>query len=119
MTGGQMAPTTLEGQKTTTTPAGRGQSEGKPLKVCEMVSSLDTPYYIERVSCHSTANIIRAKKALKKAFENQLNNKGFSFVEVLSMCPTNWRLSPEEATRFIKEKMAAAFPLKVFVDKDQ
>ncbi|HOK66808.1 MAG TPA: thiamine pyrophosphate-dependent enzyme [Anaerohalosphaeraceae bacterium] len=118
MTGGQMAPTTLMGQWSTTTPAGRGKlGEGGPIKVCEMLSALDGPCYLERVAVSTPKDVLRAKKAIRKAFENQIAGKGFSLVEVLSMCPTDWKLSPKEAVDFVNEKMKTVFPLGVFKDR--
>jgi len=115
MTGGQMAPTTLVGQKSATTPRGRNpENEGYPIKICEMLSTLKAPAYIARVSLDSTKNIIKTKKALKKAFEMQINNKGFSLVEILSPCPTNWGKSPEDAMKWIASEMAREFPLGEF-----
>ena len=118
MTGGQMAPTTIKGQWSTTTPEGRGRhGEGGPIKVCEMLSALDGPSYLERVAVSSPKDILRAKKAVKKAFEKQIAGKGFSLVEVLSMCPTDWKLTPAQAVDFVNEKMKAVFPLGVFRDR--
>jgi len=118
MTGGQMAPTTMLGQYSTTTPKGRGKNaEGAPLRVCELLSSLDGVCYLERVAVSTPRDVIQAKRAIKKAFENQLADKGFSLVEVLSMCPTDWKLSPEEAVKFVNEEMKKVFPLGVFKDK--
>lgn len=112
MTGGQMAPTTLEGQVTTTSPYGRDvQHCGYPVRVSEMLATLPGAYYIERVSMHTGPNIIKAKKAIKKAFEYQMQGKGFSLVEVLSTCPTNWGLSPVEALDWLKENMLPYYPL--------
>ncbi|MDI3281637.1 MAG: thiamine pyrophosphate-dependent enzyme, partial [Bacillota bacterium] len=106
MTGGQMAPTTLLGQKTTTTPQGRqAETAGYPIRVCELLSSLDGPAYLARVSVHNPAAVARAGRAIRKAFEAQLAGQGFSLVEVLSTCPTNWGLSPVEALRWLEEKM--------------
>ncbi len=117
MTGGQMAPTTLLGQKTTTTPFGRrSKEEGFPLRVCELLATLDGPTYIERVAVNSPKNVIKAKAAIKKAFHYQLENKGFTFVEILSMCPTNWDISTIESLDFV-DKMMEYFPLGVFKDK--
>ena len=114
MTGGQMAPTTLLGQKTTTSPAGRSvERNGFPVRVSEMLATLDGPAYIERVSVHDVKAIMNAKKAIKKAFEYQLAGKGFSMVEVLSTCPTNWGLSPEEALKWLQENMIPQYPLGV------
>lgn len=118
MTGGQMAPTTILGQKTTTTPRGRGRGrEGPPLKVCELLSSLDGVTYLERVAVSTPGDITRAKKAIKKAFETQLAGAGFSLVEVLSMCPAAWRISANEAVNFVNNQMKEIFPLGVFKDK--
>lgn len=118
MTGGQMAPTTLVGMKTETTPYGRKvENEGYPIRVCELLAALEAPAYLERVAVHDVKNIRKAGKAILKAFKNQVDGKGFSLVECLSMCPTNWSLSPEEATRFVETKMIPVFPLGVFRDK--
>ena len=115
MTGGQMAPTTLIGQKTTTSPMGRDPEHcGYPLRVSEMLATMEGAAYIERVSLHDIPNINRAKKAIKKAFETQIQRKGFSMVEVLSTCPTNWGLSPVEALKWVEEKMIPYYPLGVF-----
>ena len=118
MTGGQMAPTTLIGQKTETTPYGRSvENEGYPVKVCELINTLEAPVFIERVAVHNPKNVIKARKAIRKAFKNQIDGKGFSLVEVLSMCPTNWHVSPEEACRFVEEEMMPVFPLGNFRDR--
>ena len=118
MTGGQMAPTTLMGQKTTTSPGGRGENkEGPPIKVCELLSSLEGISYLERVAVCSAKDVRNAKKAIKKAFQYQVDGKGYSFVEVLSMCPTDWKLSPKDSVKFVEEEMKAVFPLGVFKDK--
>ena len=118
MTGGQMAPTSLVGQVTQTTPYGRKtETQGYPIKVSEMLSQLDGPYYIERVAVDSVKNINNAKKAIKKAFENQVNGKGFSLVEVLSTCPTNWGLSTVESLDWLRENMMPVYPLGVYKDK--
>ncbi len=117
MTGGQMAPTTLIGQKTTTSPYGRDPKlTGLPIKMSEMLATLDSTYYIERVSVHDVKHIKKAKKAIKKAFENQVENKGFSLVEVLSTCPTNWGLSPVESLDWVKDNMIPVYPLGVMKD---
>jgi 2-oxoglutarate ferredoxin oxidoreductase subunit beta len=117
MTGGQMAPTTLLEQKTTKTPFGRrSKEEGFPLRVCELLATLEGPTYIERVAVNSPKNIIKAKAAIKKAFQYQLENKGFTFVEVLSPCPTNWKLSTTESLKYVN-KMMEYFPLGIFKDK--
>jgi 2-oxoglutarate ferredoxin oxidoreductase subunit beta len=117
MTGGQMAPTTLLGQKTTTTPQGRNAREaGNPLRVCEMLATLDGPVYIERVSVESPKNVLAAKRAILKAFRNQVEGKGFSFVEVLSMCPTDWGMTPLQAVEWVQNSMMKYYPLGVFKD---
>jgi len=118
MTKGQMAPTTILNQKTTTTRKGRNsQSDGFPIKVCELLSSLEGTTYLERVALDSVPHILKSKQAIKKAFRNQLEKKGFSLVELLSPCPINWSLSPQESLRWIKEKMTLTFPLGVVKDK--
>ena len=115
MTGGQMAPTTLLGQKTTTSPYGRNQDiQGYPIRMVEMLSQLDGGAYAERVSMHNYPNVLKAKKAVKKAFETQLAGKGFAIVELLSSCPTNWGKSPVEALKFIEEEMIPQYPLGVY-----
>ena len=116
MTGGQMAPTTLIGQKTTTTPFGRrAKEEGNPLRVCELLATSDGPVYIERVAVNNPKNVIKAKAAIKKAFTYQLEEKGFTFVEILGMCPTNWKLDIKESLRFVNN-MKECFPLGKFKD---
>lgn len=115
MTGGQMAPTTLVGQKTTTSPYGRDADHcGFPVRVSEMLSTLDGAAHIERVSLHDVPNINKAKKAVKKAFEAQLAGKGFSMVEMLSTCPTNWGMSPVESIEWLKDNMIPYYPLGVY-----
>ncbi|MGR6835243.1 thiamine pyrophosphate-dependent enzyme [Syntrophomonas erecta] len=112
MTGGQMAPTTLMGQKTTTTPLGRTREQaGYPFKVAEMLATLDGSAYIARTAVFSPAQVTRTKKAIRRAFETQLDGLGFSMVEVLSACPTNWGLSPLAALKFVEEKMVPVYPL--------
>nr|WP_122012362.1 thiamine pyrophosphate-dependent enzyme [Maliibacterium massiliense] len=114
MTGGQMAPTTLPGQVTTTSPYGRDINHcGMPLRVSEMLATIDGAAYIERVSVHDVKHVIAAKRAMKKAFQCQMDRKGFSMIEVLSTCPTNWGLSPKEALKFVSEEMTKYFPLGV------
>jgi len=114
MTGGQMAPTTLVGQKTTTSPSGRNKLlDGHPVKVCEVFALLGGTSYLERVAVNNPANIKKAKKAISKAFKHQLKKTGFSLVEILSACPTNWRMSSIESCRWIDEVMAKEFPLGV------
>lgn len=118
MTGGQMAPTTLIGQVTQTSPYGRNaKTQGMPIKVCEMLSTIDGATYIERVSVDSVKNIKAAKAAIKKSFQTQLDGKGFSLVEVVSTCPTNWGMSPEEAMEWLRENMLKHYPLGVYKDK--
>lgn len=115
MTGGQMAPTTLVGQKATTCPAGRNPKvNGFPIKVCELLTPLEGATYLERTSIHNAQNVIKTKKAIKKAFQNQIDGKGFSLVEVLSTCPTNWGMSPLDGAKFVAEKMVPLYPLGVF-----
>ncbi|HRR90001.1 MAG TPA: thiamine pyrophosphate-dependent enzyme, partial [Eubacteriales bacterium] len=117
MTGGQMAPTTLAGQKATTCQGGRTPAEaGNPIKVCEMLATLDGPSFIARCALDSVKNVRAAAAAIKKAFSYQAQNKGFSFVELLSSCPTNWHLNPVEALKFVSEKMTKTFPLGIFKD---
>lgn len=114
MTGGQMAPTTLTDQVTTTTPLGRDPIlAGHPVRICEVFAMLDGTVYLERVTVNNPAAVIKAKKAIKKAFQYQLDGKGFSLVEVLSPCPTNWKMGPIEACRWIDEVMTKQFPLGV------
>ncbi len=117
MTGGQMAPTTLKGMKTTTTPYGRDHIlEGHPIKMSEILCLLDGVAYIERVAVNSPANIRKTKKAIAKAFQMQLDNRGFSMVEILSPCPTNWKMSPVQAWKWVDDEMSKIFPLGVFKD---
>ena len=118
MTGGQMAPTTLPGQITQTSPYGRDvNTVGYPVKVCEMLSQVDGATYLERVAVNNVKNIRNAKKAIKKAFQNQIEGKGFSLVEVLSTCPTNWGLAPEKAIKWLEDNMLPYYPLGVYKDK--
>lgn len=118
MTGGQMAPTTLPGQKTQTSPYGRDvEAVGYPVKVCEMLSQVDGAAYLERVAVNNVPNVKKAKAAIKKAFRNQLEGKGFSLVEVLSTCPTNWGLAPDKALAWLEENMIPYYPLGVYKDK--
>ena len=117
MTGGQMAPTTLPGQVTTTSPYGRDVSHcGYPVRVSEMLSTLNGPAYIERVSVHDVPHITKAKAAIKKAFQLQMEGKGFTLVEVLSTCPTNWGKTPKEAFEWLKSDMLPTYPLGVYKD---
>ena len=118
MTGGQMAPTSLPGQVTQTSPYGRDVSLcGYPVKICEMLSALEGPEYLERVAVNSVKNVRNAKKAIKKAFENQVKGVGFSMVEVLSQCPTNWHASVPQSLEFVRTKMMVQYPLGVFKDE--
>ena len=118
MTGGQMAPTTLVGQKTTTSPYGRDENWcGAPIKISEMLAAVPGSYYIERCAVNNNANIIKTKKAIKKAFQYQLEGKGFCLIEVLSTCPTNWGLNPIEAMKWLEENMSPYYPLGVYKDK--
>ena len=118
MTGGQMAPTSLPGQMTQTSPYGRDEALcGLPIKVCEMLSQLEAPAYIARVAANSPKNVLAAKKAIEKAFRNQVEGKGFSLVEVLSTCPTNWGMSPKDALGWVESDMIPYYPLGVYRDK--
>ena len=120
MTGGQMAPTTLEGQITTTSPYGRtSMNESGPIKICEMLSALEGPAHIERVSVHGIKYITKAKKAIKKAFECQLAGKGFSLVEILSTCPSGWGISPVDSLKWVEDNMIPAFPLGVYKSQEE
>ncbi len=119
MTGGQMAPTSLPGQVTQTSPYGRDTAHcGFPVRVSEMLSQLEGPQYIERVAVTSVAGIRKAKKAILKAFQNQIDGKGFSLVEVISTCPTNWGMTPEKAMQWANENMLPYYPLGVYRDRD-
>jgi 2-oxoglutarate ferredoxin oxidoreductase subunit beta len=114
MTGGQMAPTTLLDQVTATSPYGRKpETEGYPIRVSEMLATLEGATYIERVSVHDIKHIVRAKKAIRKAFEYQLEGRGFTLVEVLSTCPTNWGMTPAESLKWLQDNMIPYYPLGV------
>ena len=118
MTGGQRAPTSLPGQGTQTSPYGRDVTQcGYPIRVCEMLSELEGPEYLERVTVNSVKNVRAAKKAIEKAFRNQIEGKGFSLIEVLSACPTNWGMTPQDALKWIDDKMIPYYPLGVFKDR--
>ncbi len=120
MTGGQMAPTTLMGMKATTAPYGRKAEEhGYPMHVVETLNQLTAPYYLERVTCTTPGNVIKTKNAIKKAFQNQLDGKGFSLVEIVTSCPTNWGLDALQALDYITEKMLPEYPLGVVRDKSK
>ncbi|MBN2395049.1 MAG: 2-oxoglutarate oxidoreductase, partial [Candidatus Atribacteria bacterium] len=120
MTGGQMAPTTLIGQVTTTSPYGRDAATmGQPIRMSELLATLNSPSYIARVALTKPVYIMRAKKAIKKAFQFQIDGKGFSMVEVLSTCPTNWGLSPKESNRWLEEKMIPYYPLGEFKNSEE
>jgi 2-oxoglutarate ferredoxin oxidoreductase subunit beta len=118
MTGGQMAPTTLSGQVTQTSPFGRDvKTAGYPIRVCEMLSTLDGAAYVRRVAVDSVAHVREAKSAVAKAFETQKNKAGFSIVEILSTCPTNWGLNPADSLKRLREEVIPYYPLGVYKDK--
>lgn len=120
MTGGQMAPTTLVGMKATTAPKGRDPKQhGYPMHVCECLNQLTAPYYLERTSCNNPQNVIKTKNAIKKAFKNQLEGKGFSLVEIVTSCPTNWGLDALKSLDFLEENMLKEFPLGVIRDRSK
>jgi 2-oxoglutarate ferredoxin oxidoreductase subunit beta len=115
MTGGQMAPTTLIGMKSTTSPFGRDpRVAGYPIKMCELLATLEAPAYLARVSVHKPANVLKAKKAIKKAFQVQMDDLGFSLVEILSQCPTDWFVTPLQAIDYVEKAMVPFFPLGEF-----
>ena len=119
MTGGQMAPTTLIGQRATTAQDGRKpEREGYPMKMCEILSQLEAPVFIARCGLDTPAHIKEAKRALRKGFQNQLENKGFSFIELMSNCPTNWGMSAEKTIQWMQENTLKTFPLGVFKEKE-
>lgn len=119
MTGGQMAPTTLPGQITQTSPYGRDTSTaGHPIRVCELLSTLSGTALAQRVTVDSVKNVNIAKKAIKKGFQNQIDKKGYSIIEVVSTCPTNWGLTPEESMKWLRENMLEYYPLGVYKDID-
>ncbi|HVO40666.1 MAG TPA: thiamine pyrophosphate-dependent enzyme [Spirochaetia bacterium] len=112
MTGGQMAPTSLQAQKTKTSPYGRNPTEaGFPIRACELLNTLEAPVFIERCSVSSVKNVLRTKRALMKGLKNQVEGKGYSFIEILSMCPTGWGLEPREAASWVDSDMVPYFPL--------
>ncbi len=117
MTGGQMAPTTITGQETTTTPGGRVPlRDGNPLDLSQMLAVAEGSIYIERTAVSDTKGIMRTKKAIKKAFMVQMADKGYSMVEILSACPTNWKMTPQQANKWVEESMSKFFPPKVIKD---
>jgi len=114
MTGGQMAPTTLLGMRSTTSPHGRTvEANGYPFKMCELLATLDGAVYLERCSVHTPANVLKCRKAIKKAFTYQIERRGFTMVEIVSQCPTDWEMTPLNAIEFVKTKMIPYFPLGV------
>lgn len=118
MTGGQMAPTTLVGMKASTAPVGRDPKEhGYPMHICEMLDTLKAPVYLERTSCNTPANVIKTKAAIRKAFQNQIDGRGYSLVEIVTSCPTNWGMEPLECLDFLEENMLKEFPLGVIRDR--
>lgn len=118
MTGGQMAPTTLLGMRATTAPAGRSAREhGHPMHMCELMDRLTAPVFLARTSCHTPAACANTKGAIKKAFQNQINGKGFSMVEIVTSCPTNWGMDPLEALDYLETHMFREFPLGVIRDR--
>ena len=120
MTGGQMAPTSLPGQVTTTSPYGRDiHIQGNPIRICEMLATLDGTAYAERVSLDCPKNVNNAKKAIRRAFQNQLDGKGFSIVEILSACPVQWGKTPVQALEWLRTDMIPYYPLGVYKDKDK
>ena len=119
MTGGQMAPTTLVGMRSTTTPGGRDSSiNGYPMRMCEIISQLDAPAYVARFALDCPKNLMKAEKGLRRAFEAQLAGKGFCFIELLSNCPTNWGLSPEKCLDWMRENTMKVFPVGEFKVKE-
>lgn len=120
MTGGQMAPTTLIGMKASTAPKGRiAEEHGYPMHMCEIMNQLTAPAYLERISCNTPQNVMKTKKAIRKAFQNQLDGKGFSMVEIVTSCPTNWGMNALAALDYIEEKMLPEFPLGVIRDRKE
>lgn len=118
MTGGQMAPTTLVGQKTKTSPAGRNPAtEGYPIRACELINTLEAPYFVARCEMTSAKSAIKAKSLIKKALQYQIEGRGYSFVEILSTCSTNWGVSPKQANDWVHSHMTSVYPTGVFRDK--
>ncbi len=119
MTGGQMAPTSLPGQVTQTSPYGRDVNVvGYPVRVCELLATLEAPCYIERVAVNNVKNVRKTEQAIRRAFRNQVEGKGYSFVEVVAACPTNWKMKPVDANKWVDQAMIPYYPLGVFKDKD-
>lgn len=117
MTGGQMAPTTLVGQNSTTTPGGRNPDKvGFPIRMAEMIAGLEAPVFVARAAMNNPKNVMQAKKIIKKSFELQMENKGYTFVELLSSCPTNWNMTPPAAAEWMNEHTIKYFPLGVYKD---
>jgi 2-oxoglutarate ferredoxin oxidoreductase subunit beta len=118
MTGGQMAPTTLVGQKTSTSPEGRSAATtGHPIRMCELLNTLDAPFFLERTAIDKPGGVVKTRQAIRKAFQYQLEGKGFTFVEILSSCPTYWRMTPGECMDHISSTVSKVFPVKIFRDK--
>ncbi len=118
MTGGQLAPTTLLGMKSTTTPKGRiAEEHGYPMHMCEILNQLQAPVYLERTAVNTPQNVIKTRKSIKKAFQNQIDGKGFSMVEIVTSCPTNWGMSALDSLDFLKDSMFKEFPLGVVRDR--
>ena len=118
MTGGQLAPTTLPGMRSTTSVKGRDvKKQGYPIRVCELLAALEGPYYLERTAVDTPKNVIKTKRALKTAFKNQIEDRGFSLVEILSMCPTGWGQTPVQAKHWIEDVMTPYYPLGVYRDR--
>jgi 2-oxoglutarate ferredoxin oxidoreductase subunit beta len=115
MTGGQMAPTTLLGMRSTTSPYGRTvAANGYPIKVCELLAALDGPIYLERTSVDKPAGVVKTKKAIKRAFQYQIEKRGFTLVEILSQCPTDWGMAPLQSLERVRNEMIPFFPLGIY-----
>jgi 2-oxoglutarate ferredoxin oxidoreductase subunit beta len=120
MTGGQMAPTTLLGMRSTTSPSGRTvEANGYPIRVCELLAALDGPVYLERTSVDKPAGVVKTKKAIKRAFEYQLEGRGFTLVEILSQCPTDWTMTPLQSLERIRKEMIPYYPLGVYKEPEK
>jgi 2-oxoglutarate ferredoxin oxidoreductase subunit beta len=120
MTGGQMAPTTLPGMRSTTSPFGRDPKvAGNPIRVCELLAALQGPVYLERVAVDTPAHVVKAKKAVKKAFQVQIDGLGFSLVEIISQCPTDWAMTPLQALKRVDQEMIPYYPLGVYKSPDR